>query len=301
MAITLIGMPRFMQIKLNANTSNFLRDIYCFIAATRILSFIGIIMLFLPCLWAEIIIHRGLVSREIIILFLGAIWARSVACLINDWFDRNLDKYVKRTQFRPFIQYPVSLGLIAISAVFIIIPAAAFLMILPVKASVIAIFAGAGITIYPFCKRLIWCPQLFLGIIYNFGIFMAWAISGAQFSWKLIILYIFGVLWIVECDTIYGYQDYADDRRAGIKSLSLYLGFAKGKIFLCFVQAVRYMLLGLLSASLTSNVVLMIFTIFIYKNLLKLDLANPKACQRLFYTTAPIEGTAVTIWLLYQI
>src|SRR5688572_21101253 len=63
---------------------------------------IGIWLLMWPALWALWIASEGRPDPKILIVFLlGTVVMRSAGCVINDFVDRNVDPYVRRTKERP--------------------------------------------------------------------------------------------------------------------------------------------------------------------------------------------------------
>src|SRR5690606_25501353 len=63
---------------------------------------VGIWLLLWPELWALWIAGEGRPDSRILIIFLvGTVVMRSAGCVINDFADRNVDPYVKRTKDRP--------------------------------------------------------------------------------------------------------------------------------------------------------------------------------------------------------
>jgi 4-hydroxybenzoate polyprenyltransferase len=62
---------------------------------------IGILLLLWPTLWALFAAADGFPEWDILVVFvLGTILMRSAGCAVNDYFDRNVDLHVKRTQER---------------------------------------------------------------------------------------------------------------------------------------------------------------------------------------------------------
>ena len=74
---------------------------------------------------------------------------------------------------------------------------------------------------YPFMKRIIYWLQLFLGITFNWGIIMGWAVMNNNISSEIILLYLSAIFWTLGYDTIYGAQDMSDDEIIGLKSTSI--------------------------------------------------------------------------------
>ena len=70
-------------------------------------------------------------------------------------------------------------------------------------------------------KRITYWLQLFLGLIFNWGIIMAWAALNNNISTEIVMLYMSAIFWTLGYDTIYGAQDMSDDEIIGIKSTSI--------------------------------------------------------------------------------
>src|SRR5690606_15078942 len=59
-------------------------------------------LLMWPALWTLWIASDGRPDPKILIVFvLGTVVMRSAGCVINDFVDRNVDPYVRRTKERP--------------------------------------------------------------------------------------------------------------------------------------------------------------------------------------------------------
>mmetsp|Transcript_29551 Transcript_29551/g.51895 ORF Transcript_29551/g.51895 Transcript_29551/m.51895 type:complete len:197 (-) Transcript_29551:97-687(-) len=78
---------------------------------------------------------------------------------------------------------------------------------------------------YPLMKRLIDLPQLWLGMVFNWGALVGWtAVKGGMDIALIGPLYASGICWTLIYDTIYAHQDKIDDVKAGVKSSALYFG-----------------------------------------------------------------------------
>ena len=63
---------------------------------------IGILLLLWPTLWALWMASNGKPDLTLVAIFtLGTVLMRSAGCAINDYADRDFDKYVQRTVDRP--------------------------------------------------------------------------------------------------------------------------------------------------------------------------------------------------------
>ena len=80
------------------------------------------------------------------------------------------------------------------------------------------------IALYPFMKRITFFPQVFLGVVFNFGALMGWSAAAGSVPVPAVLLYISGIFWTLGYDTIYAAQDMEDDAVVGIKSTALKFG-----------------------------------------------------------------------------
>ena len=63
------------------------------------------------------------------------------------------------------------------------------------------------IILYPIMKRITFWPQLFLGIIFNWGVIICSVEFLGYITKEYLFLYLACVLWTIGYDTIYAYQD----------------------------------------------------------------------------------------------
>ena len=76
---------------------------------------IGIYLLMWPALLALVISSGGSFSyQNVFIVIFGSILIRSIGCVINDIWDKDLDGEVERTKMRPIPSNRLSLSLIHI-------------------------------------------------------------------------------------------------------------------------------------------------------------------------------------------
>ena len=92
------------------------------------------------------------------------------------------------------------------------------------SAAMLGVLSLPLIALYPVMKRITWWPQLFLGIVFNFGALMGWSAVTGVLALPAILLYAAGICWTLGYDTIYANQDKDDDMRVGIKSTALKFG-----------------------------------------------------------------------------
>ena len=75
---------------------------------------IGIYLLFFPCAWGILAATESYENFKkniflILIFLIGSIVMRGAGCIINDIFDRDLDKSVLRTKNRPIASGEISI------------------------------------------------------------------------------------------------------------------------------------------------------------------------------------------------
>jgi 4-hydroxybenzoate polyprenyltransferase len=208
---------------------------------------IGSLLLLWPTLNALWIASNGRPSPMLLLIFVvGTILMRSAGCAINDYADRDFDRYVKRTESRPLTSGKIrAWEAIAIAVSLSII---SFLLILPLNGltkelSVVALFVAGS---YPFTKRFFAIPQAYLGIAFGFGIPMAFAAVQnhvPMIAWAMLAANVF---WSVAYDTAYAMVDRDDDIKIGIRTSALTFGrFDVAAIMLCYAVTLGiYAVLG---------------------------------------------------------
>jgi len=177
---------------------------------------------------------------------IGAIVMRGAGCVVNDLWDRDLDKMVERTRERPLASGAVSMRQAFIFLLLLLMIGATILFSMNGMTIILGLISLTLIVLYPFMKRITYWPQLFLGLTFNFGALMGWTAVAGSLSLAPVLLYIGGIFWTIGYDTIYAHQDKEDDALAGIKSTALKFGDrAKiwvsgfyGAAFVCFAVSV---------------------------------------------------------------
>lgn len=175
---------------------------------------------------------HGLPSlKNTLIFIVGTFLLRSAGCTINDIWDRNFDKHVERTRFRPLTSGQISLKqavLFFIAQMLI----ACLLLIFLNKFSILLAFALVPLVIiYPLGKRFTFWPQIILGISFNWGMLMAWSEVTNSLPLGAFLMYLGVVSWHLAYDTFYAYCDIEFDAKLGLKSTARLFG-DKGKIWI---------------------------------------------------------------------
>jgi 4-hydroxybenzoate polyprenyltransferase len=197
---------------------------------------IGSLLLLWPTLNALWIASNGRPSLSLIVIFaVGTVLMRSAGCAINDYADRDFDRYVKRTADRPLTSGKIrSWEAVAIAAVLALV---AFLLIQPLNGrtkalSFVALFVAGS---YPFMKRFFAIPQAYLGIAFGFGIPMAFAAVQDRVPLLAWVMLAANVFWAVAYDTEYAMVDRDDDLKIGIRTSAITFGrFDVAAVMLCY-------------------------------------------------------------------
>ena len=186
---------------------------------------IGIWLLLWPTLWAVWIASRGKPTADIFLIFVaGTVIMRSAGCVINDYADRSFDPKVHRTQDRPLAAGRISS--IEALVLFTILALTALLLALQLnKLTLLCAVGGAFVAvIYPFIKRFLSVPQLFLGVAFGAGIPMAFAAQIERVPQVAWLMFLANVLWVTVYDTMYAMVDRDDDVRIGVRSTAILFG-----------------------------------------------------------------------------
>ena len=217
-----------------AGNRNFVMDMHFFKSwlqnpYARLMRFdrpVGFFLLLWPVLWTLWIAADGQPDSQVLLVFvLGVVLLRSAGCVINDYVDRHLDAQVSRTRGRPLASGEIKpRQALALSGILL---ALAFLLVLTLSlpTQLMAVAALLFIIPYPYMKRLHHYPQAYLGASFAWGVLMAWVAQTNSFpTLPVWLIYFSTVAWALAYDTMYALADYADDKKAGIKSTAIAFG-----------------------------------------------------------------------------
>ena len=196
-----------------------------YVELTRLDRPIGIWLLLWPTLWAVWIAGRGKPSPHLFIIFVvGTVLMRSAGCAINDYADRSFDPKVERTKDRPLAAGRIS----PVEALILFAVLSLFSLVLALQLNKITLLwavGGAFLAVtYPFVKRFLSVPQLYLGLAFGAGIPMAFAAELEHVPKVAYLLVIANMLWVTVYDTIYAMVDRDDDLNVGIRSTAILFG-----------------------------------------------------------------------------
>jgi len=193
-----------------------------YVLLTRLDRPIGIYLLLWPALCALWIAGNGRPDPKVLIVFVaGVVVMRSAGCIINDFADRDLDPYVKRTRARPLAARRVTP--IEALVLFLLLVALSLWLVTRLDAFTVRLAViGALLAVsYPFVKRVFPLPQLYLGVAFGWAVPMAFAAQTGTIPRVGWVLFIATVVWAAVYDTLYAMVDREDDVKIGVKSSAI--------------------------------------------------------------------------------
>lgn len=183
---------------------------------------IGTMLLLWPALCALWLAGDGHPDPHVFtVIVLGVLLMRAAGCVINDFADRDIDPYVKRTSDRPLATGRVSPAeaLTLFAALSLI--AVGLVLTLNHLTRLLAVGGALLTVIYPFLKRVISVPQFVLGIAFGWSVPMVYAAQTGSVPPVAWLLFIAVVLWATAYDTMYAMVDRDDDLELGVKSTAI--------------------------------------------------------------------------------
>ncbi len=264
---------------------------------------IGFYLLMWPVLWAFLIATDGQPTIIYMIIFaIGIIATRSAGCIINDYFDQDIDKKVERTKNRVLASEKVSnKEAISIFTILMLI-CLSLLLMLGLEILIFAILSFFLLIIYPLMKRYFKMPQLILGLAFGSSIPMVFIIETGEMDINCFLLYFLTVIWAIVYDTYYAMADKNDDNKIGVQSSAIFFGDNDIKISknLHYLVIVVFLLIGLLN---NFNLFFYFFILLsclciIYQNLLVSN-RIPYQCISAFENNN-IFGLIVTFGLIFN-
>lgn len=265
---------------------------------------IGAYLLFIPGLWAALL--AGILNPEVSfarvawvvgLLFVGSIVMRGAGCVINDMWDRDLDRQVERTRGRPLASGAISMTQALIFLGILLVLGLLILLQMKPLGIVLGLISMVPVILYPLAKRVTDYPQAVLGLTFNFGALIGWAAISEQFQWPMVLLYLGCIAWTFGYDTVYAHQDKTDDAIVGVRSTALKFGDnSKTAIRLSYFVAAFFwflclLFIGLIPAFFLCLLGLVLVTGRMMFKAQKTDLDDPADSLRTF------KGEQVTGWL----
>ena len=240
---------------------------------------IGTFLLLWPTLTALTIAGNGKIEIYLLIVFcIGAFLMRSAGCVINDYFDQDIDKKVFRTSTRPLATGKVN-NFEALSLfIFLLSLSALLLVFLNFLSFLVATSLAILVALYPLAKRIMKIPQIVLGIVFSGGIPMAFSASINEIPLIAFILMLANFCWILSYDTAYAMTDRDDDQLLNIGNSAI---FFKGneKLIIWIGSLINFFLILVIGLNENINLYFYIFSIlngfFLIYSISMIDLENP--------------------------
>lgn len=179
-----------------------------------------------------------------LIFIVGSLIMRSAGCIVNDYWDADIDPKVERTKTRPIASGELTKAEAMHLFIILIIVALALVLLLNPLTIALSIVGIIGTTLYPLAKRHIQVPQLVLGLVFSWGTVMAWsAVANDLWHWDVWLLWVTNIIWIVSYDLQYALCDLEDDKQIQINSGAIYFASSTAKV----IVLLQVLLLALLA------------------------------------------------------
>src|SRR5580698_2718738 len=187
---------------------------------------IGIWLLFLPGLWGILLARAAWAEtiRLILLFAIGSLAMRAAGCVVNDLWDRDIDRRVARTAGRPLASGALRPRHALIFLALLLSVGLAILLQLNRLAQALGVASLLLVALYPLAKRITWWPQLVMGFTFGYGAPVGYTAASGHLDAAWAALYAAAILWDLGFDTIYAHQDREDDALLGIGSSALVLG-----------------------------------------------------------------------------
>jgi 4-hydroxybenzoate polyprenyltransferase len=248
---------------------------------------IGIWLLFLPGLWGILLARVGWPEtlRLIVLFGAGSVAMRAAGCVVNDLWDRDIDRRVARTAGRPLASGAIRPRQALIFLVVLLGCGLLVLLSLNRLAQALGVASLVLVALYPLAKRVTFWPQLMMGFTFGFGAPMGYAAASGRIDFAWVLIYAAAIFWDLGFDTIYAHQDREDDALVGVGSTARLFG-ERTRPFLavCYAAACLMFVLAGCSSGLGFwfYVALVLPAGLLARQVAALDIHNPERCLALF-------------------
>jgi len=275
---------------------------------------IGAWLLFLPGLWSFALVgpaggrllgpslgdSLGHTLWLVALFGVGSVLMRSAGCVVNDMWDRDLDRGVARTAGRPLASGV--LGLRQAAAFLLVLLTASLLILLQLNltAQALGVASLVLVAVYPLAKRVTWWPQAMLGLTFGWGAPMGFAAATGHIDGAGLALYAASFMWILGYDTIYAHQDREDDALIGVRSTArLFAQSSRRFIGICYGVVLALLAVSGWAVGLTwlFYLALVLPGWLLARQVIRLDVTDPASCLNLFKANRDV-GLAVALAFL---
>jgi 4-hydroxybenzoate polyprenyltransferase len=263
---------------------------------------IGVWLLFLPGLWGILLASQPAAAtiRLVLLFAAGSLVMRAAGCVVNDLWDRDIDRMVVRTAGRPLASGMVRPRQALLFLAVLLLVGLVILLQLNALAQALGVASLLLVALYPLAKRVTWWPQLVMGFTFGFGAPLGYAAGMGRLDAACAALYGAAILWDLGFDTIYAHQDREDDALVGVKSTARLFG-ALTAPFLAACYAGMVVLLGMAGWLAGSGgwlyPALALPAVLLGRQVTALDIDDPAQCLRLFRANREV-GLAVATAIL---
>ncbi len=263
---------------------------------------IGTWLLFLPGLWGILLAQPGPAQAAwLVALFgIGSLMMRAAGCVVNDLWDRDIDRMVARTAGRPLASGALRPRHALVFLAVLLLLGLGVLLQLNTLAQILGVSSLLLVGLYPLAKRVTWWPQLMMGFTFGFGAPLGYAAAAGRIDAALVTLYGAAILWDLGFDTIYAHQDREDDALVGVHSTARLFG-EHTRPFLAGVYAAAIAVLAL--AGFLAGLggwfypALVLPAALLARQVVTLDINDPGHCLMLFRANREV-GLAVGLAIL---
>jgi 4-hydroxybenzoate polyprenyltransferase len=263
---------------------------------------IGIWLLFLPGLWGILLARTSWPQtfRLVVLFGIGSVVMRAAGCVVNDLWDRDIDRQVARTAARPLASGAIRPRHALIFLAVLLGCGLLVLLSLNWLAQELGVASLVLVALYPLAKRVTWWPQLVMGFTFGFGAPIGYAAASGHIDLSWALLYAAAIFWDLGFDTIYAHQDREDDALVGVHSTARLFG-EQTRPFLAMCYAVAVLMFGLAgwSSGLMSwfYLALVLPAGLLARQVVTIDINNPERCLSLFRANREV-GMAFGLALL---
>ena len=264
---------------------------------------IGVWLLFLPGLWSIALVASGWAegARLVGLFLVGALAMRAAGCVVNDMWDREMDRKVTRTAGRPLASGALRMRQALMFLGLLLAAGFAVLLQLAPLAQALGWASLVLVVSYPLAKRVTWWPQLMLGFTFGWGAPMGYAAAAGRLDLAAFTLYAAAICWILGYDTIYAHQDREDDALVGVRSTArLFATRTRPFLAACYLLSLALLALTGWLAGLSAwfDVALLLPAWLLGRQIARLDVDDPALCLRLFQLNREVGfaiGVAVVV------
>jgi len=263
---------------------------------------IGTWLLFLPGLWGILLARPAVteVVRLIVLFGVGSLVMRSAGCVVNDLWDRDIDRKVARTAGRPLASGALRARHAMVFLALLLAAGLAILLQLNPLSQGLGVASLVLVGLYPLAKRVTWWPQLVMGFTFGYGAPMGYAAASGRADVTCAALYVTAILWDLGFDTIYAHQDREDDALIGVRSTARLFGqHTRPFLAACYAATIAALALAGWLAHLGPwfYPALALPAAQLARQVIVLDINDPALCLRLFRANREV-GLAVGLAIL---